>query len=825
MVRKTKTAKTRLDKYYRLAKEQGFRSRAAFKLIQLNRKYDFLSSARALIDLCAAPGGWLQVAAKYMPVSSLIVGVDLDPIRAIPNVRAFQEDITTASCRTAIKGAMQGWKADVVLNDGSPNVGGAWTKDAYGQAELSLMALKLAIEFLRPGGLFITKVFRSQDSNSLLWVARQLFDRVDATKPSASRGTSAEIYFVCQGYKAPDKVDPRLLDPSHVFKAIESGPAPVNVLRDAPMKQKRHRSGYDDGVMVLHKSMTMQEFLDSPTPAETLAMYNAIVLDDIARSHPATTDDIRAACADLKVLGRRDFKQLLQWRRTLRAHREQVAKQAAADAESDGNDDDGQAEDEPDEAREARETDELEEARKRMEARLKRAKRKRKEQKTKARLRQLGMVTVEDNEAANDEEGLFALNAIESGAALRTVVADDAQAVDVDEDDNADESDDDDDDSVGGVEILSDSEAEAALERELDEQYAAYKAACGTSKKRRVDVGLGDDTGAYIVDNDADRQSAGSDDDDDEDKQDPNPLNIDLDNLDDPAELSSRRKAQRWFSRDLFASCTADDANGEVVADDGNGGAREDADDDVKADPAPMDDGASHRPLVLRPRKGAGTGDGGAGFEEVPVAESDDEWPSDSDEEAEMLAVGKMLLRKKSRRDLEDASYNRYAWQDDPGLPSWFVDDQRAHNRPILPVSKGDVDLMKARLAAINARPIKKIAEARARKKLTTARRWEKVKSAAESIAGNSDLPDKEKMRRLDSLYKTKGKKAKGGAKPQKQYVVARKSGAVRPNKATGSKRPGRIKMVDKRLKADKRGRDASQRQRKKTTTKKHKSK
>lgn len=154
--------KHRLDKYYHLAKEHGYRSRAAWKLVQLDAKFTFLRSSRSVLDLCAAPGGWMQVAVERVPVGSLVIGVDLDPIRPIRGAIGIQEDITQSKCRASIKRLLSenGSRAfDLVLHDGSPNVGGAWAKEATSQNALVIDSVKLATEFLAPKGTFITKVF------------------------------------------------------------------------------------------------------------------------------------------------------------------------------------------------------------------------------------------------------------------------------------------------------------------------------------------------------------------------------------------------------------------------------------------------------------------------------------------------------------------------------------------------------------------------------------------------------------------------------------------------------------------------------------------
>src|SRR6195952_3214619 len=258
-----------------------------------------------------------------MPVSSLIVGVDLSPIKAIPRVITFQSDITSDKCRATIRSHLKSWKADTVLHDGAPNVGTAWVQDAFSQAELVLESLKLATVFLAEGGTFVTKIFRSKDYNALLWVFKQLFMRVDATNPPSSRNVSAEIFVVCRGYKAPKHIDPKFLDANHVFAEL-ADPAPNNEAKVFnPEKKKRKREGYEEGDYTQHKEEPASAFIQTTDPIAMLGSLNKLSFDqskngDIALATldklPETKTEIRQCCADLKVLGRKEFRLLLRWR-------------------------------------------------------------------------------------------------------------------------------------------------------------------------------------------------------------------------------------------------------------------------------------------------------------------------------------------------------------------------------------------------------------------------------------------------------------------------------------------------------------------------------
>jgi AdoMet-dependent rRNA methyltransferase SPB1 len=263
-----------------------------------------------------------------MPVNSIIIGVDLAPIKPIPRVITFQSDITTEKCRATIRQHLKTWKADTVLHDGAPNVGTAWVQDAYTQAELVLQSMKLAAEFLVEGGTFVTKVFRSNDYNSLLWVFKQLFNKVEATKPPSSRAVSAEIFVVCRGFKAPKRIDPKFLDPRAVFAELSTGPAPNKFAKVyQPEIKKRKRDGYEEGVNILYKELPVNEFIQTADPIAVLGGYNRLTFDqppdgDIALAAleklPETTDEVRNCCADLQVLSKKEFKLLLKWRLRVR---------------------------------------------------------------------------------------------------------------------------------------------------------------------------------------------------------------------------------------------------------------------------------------------------------------------------------------------------------------------------------------------------------------------------------------------------------------------------------------------------------------------------
>jgi len=178
-----------------LAKEERYRSRAAYKLLEAVNKYGFIKPGDVVVDLGAAPGGWMQAARKIVGEAGFVLGVDVKPIEPIEdaNVRSVVEDITETETVETVKELLPRL-ADVVLSDVSPNVSGVWELDHARQIDLSRRSLQLAASVLKPGGNFFVKVFQGEMLEDFVFEMRQSFASVKLVKPKASRRKSAEIF-------------------------------------------------------------------------------------------------------------------------------------------------------------------------------------------------------------------------------------------------------------------------------------------------------------------------------------------------------------------------------------------------------------------------------------------------------------------------------------------------------------------------------------------------------------------------------------------------------------------------------------------------------
>jgi len=189
------------DHYYKKAKKDGYRARSAFKLKQLNRKFNVIGQGMKVIDLGCAPGGWLQVLLEMVGEEGTVIGVDLLGIRPMDGVTFIKGDMTSEVTLKRVLDAVGGEKFDVVCSDMSPDISGNYSMDQARSVHLCEMTLTLAEKVLRKGGNCVLKIFQGEDFPPFLEIVKQRFRSVTCHTPPASRKASSELFIVAMKYR------------------------------------------------------------------------------------------------------------------------------------------------------------------------------------------------------------------------------------------------------------------------------------------------------------------------------------------------------------------------------------------------------------------------------------------------------------------------------------------------------------------------------------------------------------------------------------------------------------------------------------------------
>lgn len=189
------------DVWVKKSREDGYRSRASYKLIELDNKDRLFRPGQTVVDLGAAPGGWSQVAVERVGDNGTVVASDILEMSPIAGVAFVQGDFTEQSVLDELLDLLGDRRADVVISDMAPNMSGMAAVDIPNAMGLVELALDMAQQVLRPGGVFVAKVFQGEGFDALLAEMRKSFGTVVSRKPDSSRARSREIYQVCKGFK------------------------------------------------------------------------------------------------------------------------------------------------------------------------------------------------------------------------------------------------------------------------------------------------------------------------------------------------------------------------------------------------------------------------------------------------------------------------------------------------------------------------------------------------------------------------------------------------------------------------------------------------
>ncbi len=186
------------DEYVKQAKQKGYRSRAAFKLLEIQERDHLIKPGMIVVDLGAAPGGWSQIAADLVGDKGRVIALDVLPMDALPGVTVIQGDFTEQATLDALLETLGERPVDLVMSDMAPNISGVRSVDQSRSMYLAELALDVARQVLKPGGDFLVKVFQGAEFDEYLREVRQVFGKVLIRKPKASRQRSSEVYLLAR---------------------------------------------------------------------------------------------------------------------------------------------------------------------------------------------------------------------------------------------------------------------------------------------------------------------------------------------------------------------------------------------------------------------------------------------------------------------------------------------------------------------------------------------------------------------------------------------------------------------------------------------------